>query len=93
MWFSLKNLENELTNIVKISANIVNNLSDIYSNKNLFSVFYCNICSVTLHINELLVYLNTTSHKFDIIVLTETWLSVDLNICIDGYTNLILLEH
>jgi len=32
-----------------------------------------------------LVYLKSTSHIFDIIVLVETWLNDNLNICIDGY--------
>jgi len=32
-----------------------------------------------------LVYLKTTSYIFDIIVLAETWLNDNLNICIDSY--------
>ena len=75
MWFSSNNIVKEITNADNIFASIVSNLSDINFNKNDFSIFYCNIRSLVLHIDELLVYLKTTSHIFDIIVLAETWLN------------------
>jgi len=40
---------------------------------------------LTCNFNKLLVYLNTISQSFDFIILTETWLSVDLNFNINGY--------
>jgi len=85
MWLSSNNIVEEITNADIITASIVSNLSDINFNNNVFSTFYCNIRSLVLHIDELLVYLKTTSHIFDIIVLIESWLNDNLNICIDGY--------
>jgi len=41
--------------------------------------------SIILHLNEILVYLNKIPQTFDIIILTETWLSVDLSFNINGY--------
>ncbi|KAF0769928.1 Reverse transcriptase domain-containing protein, partial [Aphis craccivora] len=51
-----------------------------------FTVFTINIRSFLANIDELLILLNTINHKFDIVVLTETWLNMDINFTINGYT-------
>jgi len=51
------NIVKKLTNADNIYECIVINLSDINFNKNVFFIFYCNIRSLVLHIDELLVYL------------------------------------
>lgn len=62
MWLPSNNIVKELTNADNISECIVNNLSDINFNKNVFSIFYCNIRSLVLHIDEVIVYLKTTCY-------------------------------
>ncbi|KAF0703212.1 Uncharacterized protein FWK35_00028895 [Aphis craccivora] len=64
---------------------VIDNLSDIVFNTNGLSIFHCNVRSINLHFNEFLVYLNSIPHTFDLIILTETWLSVNLNFNINVY--------
>lgn len=39
-----------------------------------FTIFHCNIRSYMKHIDELMLILNSFKFKFDIIVMTETWM-------------------
>lgn len=57
-------------------------------NINVFSILYYNIRSIVLHLNNILLYLNTIFHTFDLIILIETWVNINLNINIDGYITL-----
>lgn len=53
---------------------------------NLF--FSLNIRSINAHLDELLLYLNSYSCVFDVIILYETWLLHDFNFKLNGYTNI-----
>ena len=44
------------------------------SNSIFFSLFHMNIRSTSNNLNKMLAYLETLSHKFDIIGLSDTWL-------------------
>jgi len=44
-----------------------------------------NISSFKAHINELIVYLSSINNRFDVIVLSETWMREEYNIKINGY--------
>jgi hypothetical protein len=76
---------NEINSINNVANKVIDNLSDIAFNTNDLSIFHCNIRNINLYFNELLVYLNSIPHTFDFIILTETWLSVDLNFNINGF--------
>lgn len=47
--------------------------------KDSITVMNTNICSIAKNLDELLVYLDQLSHKFDIICLTETWQIKNIN--------------
>jgi len=76
---------NEINSSNNFDNKVIDNLSDIVFNTNGLSIFHCNIRSINLHFNEFLVYLNSIPHTFDLIILTETWLSVNLNFNINVY--------
>ena len=49
-------------------------VSEMSTNNSIFSLFHMNIRSTKNNLNKMLAYLETLSHKFDIIGLSETWL-------------------
>jgi len=44
-----------------------------------------NIRSLKANIDELLLLLNSINHRFDVIVLSETWLNEDYDFTINDY--------
>lgn len=79
MFFHPKILK-EINSSNNVANKVIDSLTDIVFNTNDLSIiFHCNICSINLHFNKILAYLNTNPQTFDIIILNEPWLSVDLN--------------
>jgi exonuclease III len=79
------NILKEINSSNNVANKMIDNLTDIVFNSNDLSIFHCNIRSINLHFNEILVYLKTITQPFEIIILTETWLSEYLNFDINGY--------
>jgi len=80
--FLLNNI-NKINNIETISVDCID---DIQFKNNCLSVFSMNINSLKAHIYELIIYLiNSINNRFDVIVLSETWMKDEYNIKINGY--------
>lgn len=76
---------NDLYNVNNIDTSFVNNLSDINFKLNSLSIFSMNIRSISCHFDEFLVLLSTVKDKFDIIILSETWVNYNCELTINGY--------
>jgi len=80
------NLLQEINNVNFNDSTYIDSLGNFLPSLNDFTVFTINIRSFLANIDELLILLNTINHKFDIVVLTETWFNMDINFTINGYT-------
>lgn len=82
--FDFLNVDNDL----KYYTKNIYNFNELVYTKNDFSIFSMNIRSLSRHFDELIVFLNSSKVKFDIICLNETWLAENvLDFNIDGYVN------
>ena len=65
---------------------VINDCNNFNVHNNDLTVFSLNIRSIRKHFNELLVVLSSANIKFDIIMLSETWLDNNIgNFDIKGY--------
>lgn len=84
--------ENILKDINNISINNIktkfvdDNLDQFLFDNVALSIFSINIRSVKSHFYELTVLLSTIKNNFDIIILSEAWLSENNSFKLNGYT-------
>lgn len=83
MIHTLLNICNEIKAINSFETKNVNSISEIKFYVKGFSIFAINIRSIECNLDEIL--LSTINDKFDIIVLSETWLTNNYNISLLGY--------
>lgn len=66
------------------------NLDTLIYKQNSLNILTTNICSIKKHFDELCIILDNIETKFEVIALTEAWLSLDNisinNFAINGYT-------
>jgi len=67
-------------------STFIYSLKHIITNYNNFSGFIVNICNFIANIDELLILPIMINYAFDIIVLSETWINININFTIDWYT-------
>lgn len=75
---------NNINSIILENNNITQHL--VYENS--FSLLALNIRSIRLYFDELALFLESNNCDFDVIILSETWLSHDYKFILNGYQSL-----
>jgi len=76
---------NEMNCLNNVKTYYIEDLSSHSFSINSINIFSMNIRSIKANFDELVLMLSTMNNSFDIIILSETWLTIDFNFVLNGY--------
>jgi len=84
--------DNIINNVYSINTSDIDYLNNNIASNNSFSIFSINIRSTNANFDNLIGILETIQNRFSVILLSETWLLEEKDICLNGYQKIHLLR-